>query len=213
MNNNQTVIPSVKAKITWMNDDTSAPTPLLPSNYNPPPNDNEDLPSKENLQENQITQSEPAHYESQLNNNDNNIQQFRYIQPVKRGKYLMGQNPRELKVLSTLLIVIVGLDTLLLVLDGISQKFNPFILADDIAILTMAIVYLVHISYGKSTNHRAIGLITIIVCFVGFGVKLAGIILYKSKPDFVIPFFILTAARFITMLLCIPHTYNNYPRY
>lgn len=25
MNNNQTVIPSVKAKITWMNDDTSAP--------------------------------------------------------------------------------------------------------------------------------------------------------------------------------------------
>ena len=56
--------------------------------YNPPSSDNNELPSKENLQEgNQITQSEPAYYESQLNNNNDNdnntIQKFNYIQPVK----------------------------------------------------------------------------------------------------------------------------------
>ena len=41
--------------------DTSAPTPLIPDCYNPPSSDNNELPSKENLQEgNQITQSEPV---------------------------------------------------------------------------------------------------------------------------------------------------------
>ena len=83
----------------------------------------------------------------------------------------------------------VGVDILLLILDGVSRK------------------------KGMSTNHRALGYTTIIVWFFGFALKLTGIILYKSFADFVIPFLIITAARFIFMFLCIPHTFNNYPRY
>ena len=119
----------------------------------------------------------------------------------------------ELKIWSILLVVMVGVDILLLILDGVSRKFNPFIVVDDIAVLTMSIIYLVLISKGMSTNHRALGYATIIVWFFGFALKLTGIILYKSFADFVIPFLIITAARFIFMFLCIPHTFNNYPRY
>ena len=107
----------------------------------------------------------------------------------------------------------VGVDILLLILDGVSRKFNPFIVVDDIAVLTISIIYLALISKGMSTNHRALGYTTIIVWFFGFALKLTGIILYKSFADFVIPFLIIAAARFIFMFLCIPHTFNNYPRY
>ena len=140
--------------------------------------------------------------------------QFQYEQPVKKRKYRLGENPKELKVLSILLIIIVGFDAFF---EGLFLRLSPFILIDDIAVLTMAIVYLVLISKKRPTNHRALGIVTIVVWIVGFGLKFYGIMTTYSINSrrihgFVVPFCILTSARFFTMFFCIPHTFNNYPR-
>ena len=191
-------------------EDIPAPTPQLLNNYNPPLNYNEDLPSKENLQQgNQTIPVEPPYYQSNNNNYDIKIQ---YEQPVKKRKNRMGENPKELKVLSILLIIIIGLDAFLEALF-LNSKF--YILIDDIAVLTMAIIYLVLISKKMPTNHRVLGIVTIIVWIVGFGLKFYGIIIVGEPMNFagfVVPFCILTSARFFIMFFCIPHTINNYPR-
>ena len=95
----------------------------------------------------------------------------------------------ELKIWSILLIIMVGVDILLLILDGVSRKFNPFIVVDDIAVLTMSIIYLVLISKGMSTNHRALGYATIIVWFFGFALKLTGIIYYINLVQILLSLF------------------------
>ena len=53
----------------------------------------------------------------------------------------------ELKIWSILLIIMVGVDILLLILDGVSRKFNPFIVVDDIAVLTNVINKIYFIIY------------------------------------------------------------------
>ena len=198
-------------------DDVSAPTPQMVNNYNQPPIYNKDLPSKDDLQEGDQTISPDVPYSSsQTNNNYNydvqyepNNNDIEQAVPVRR-KYRMGENPRTLMIMSILLILIVIADT---ILEICFRIFSPFILADDIALLTMAIVYLILIAKKRPTNHPALGAVTVLVWFVGFGIKGFGMSQIKGgQVGFMVPLFILTGGRAFAMFFCIPHTCNNYAR-
>ena len=195
-------------------DDVEAPMPQMVNNYNQPPSYNNDLPSQDNIQQgSQTNTTEGPYYSSQASNNYYNNQyesNTNIEQPVPvRRKYRMGENPRTLMIMSILLILIVIADV---TLEIIFRFFSPFILGDDIAILTMAIVYLVLIAKKRPTNHPALGAVTVFVWFVGFGVKGFGMTKGPGKVGLMVPLFLLTGGRAFAMFFCIPHTCNNYSR-
>ena len=206
-------------------DEVSAPAPQLYNN-NPPQNYNNDIPSKEEIQQGSQQNSSDVpyystqgnNYNSNYNNNYNNNYNYNYnnqyepnpiqeAQPVAPRKYRMGENPRTLLILSIFLIIIFIADLILEISFGI---FSPFIMGDDVAILTMAIVYIVLIVKKKRFNHPALGAATVFVWFVGFGVKGFGMTQGGGKVGFLVPLFFLIAGRTFTMFFCIPHTCNNY---
>lgn len=195
-------------------DDVEAPMPQMVNNYNQPQSYNNDLPSQDNIQQgSQTNTTEGPYYSSQASNNYYNNQyesNTNIEQPVPvRRKYRMGENPRTLMIMSILLILIVIADV---TLEIIFRFFSPFILGDDIAILTMAIVYLVLIAKKRPTNHPALGAVTVFVWFVGFGVKGFGMTKGPGKVGLMVPLFLLTGGRAFAMFFCIPHTCNNYSR-
>ena len=195
-------------------DDVEAPMPQMVNNYNQPQSYNNDLPSQDDIQHgSQTNTTEGPYYSSQASNNYYNNQyesNTNIEQPVPvRRKYKMGENPRTLMIMSILLILIVIADV---TLEIIFRFFNPFILGDDIAILTMAIVYLVLIAKKRPTNHPALGAVTVFVWFVGFGVKGFGMTKGPGKVGLMVPLFLLTGGRAFAMFFCIPHTCNNYSR-
>ena len=195
-------------------DDVEAPMPQMVNNYNQPQGYNNDLPSQDNIQHgSQTNTTEGPYYSSQASNNYYNNQydsNTNIEQPVPvRRKYRMGENPRTLMIMSILLILIVIADV---TLEIIFRFFSPFILGDDIAILTMAIVYLVLIAKKRPTNHPALGAVTVFVWFVGFGVKGFGMTKGPGKVGLMVPLFLLTGGRAFAMFFCIPHTCNNYSR-
>ena len=196
-------------------DDVSAPTAQLLNNYNQSQSDNNDLPSQNNLQ--QGDQTIPPiipYYPPQVNNNYNYYNQYgpnNIGQPVPvNRKSRMGQNPKTLIAMSIILILIAIVDTVLGIIFNI---FSPMVVADDIAIFIMAIVYLILIAKKRPTNHPALGAVTVLVWFVGFGVKGFGMSQIKgAQVGFMVPLFILTGGRAFAMFFCIPHTCNNYAR-
>ena len=195
-------------------DDAEAPMPQMVNNYNQPQSYNNDLPSQENIQQgSQTNTAEGPYYSSQVNNNYYNNQyesNLNVEHPVpERRKYRMGENPRTLMIMSIILILIVIADV---ILEICFSFFSPMIIADDIAILTMAIVYLILIAKKRPTNHPALGAVTVFVWFVGFGVKGFGMTKAPGKIGLMLPLFLLTGGRAFAMFFCIPHTCNNYSR-
>ena len=192
-------------------DDVSAPAPQMVNNYNQPPNYNNDLPSQNNLQ--QGDQTIPPiipYYPPQVNNNYNYNYYNQYGpnnigQPVPANrKSRIGQNPKILMIMSIILILIAIADTVLGIIFNI---FSPMVVADDIAIFIMAIVYLILIAKKISTHHPALGAVTVLVWFVGFGVKGFGLVKDSNgKIGFMIPLFFLTGGRGFAMFFCIPQT-------
>ena len=107
-------------------------------------------------------------------------------------------------IISIILILIVIVDAVLEIGFNI---FSPMIIADDAAIFIMAIVYLILIAKKISTHHTALGVVTVLVWFVGFGVKGFGLVKdSKGVIGFMIPLFFLTGGRGFAMFFCIPHT-------
>ena len=195
------------------NDDVDAPTPQLLSNYSQSQSENNDFPSHDNYQQREQTiPSEVPYYSPQANNNYNyysnqNANNNMQIVPVRRRVSIL-KNPTCLIILSILLILIVIADV---VLEIIFQFFNAFILADDIAILAMAITYLTLISKGRPTNHRALGVVTVLVWFIGFGAKgfgMSQVLKEKGKFtfNFAVTLFVLIGLRLFVMFICIPQT-------
>ena len=130
-------IPSKEEVVTEMTyyDDASAPTPQMLNNYNKPQNNNNDISSQDNLQQGNQNST------PKLSNNyePNNIEQ---LVPVRRV-YRFEGNPKILMIMSIILILIFIID----IFFQISLRvFSPLILADDFAILTMAIIYLFFIA-------------------------------------------------------------------
>ena len=188
-------------------DDASAPTPNMLNNLNQPQNNDNVLSSQDNQdnlqQGNQTTTSE---INNNNNDNDNPFDPYNIEQLAQaRRKLRVGENPKILKIMSITLIILFIIDIYLQIGVGL---FNPVILIDDFAFLTMAIIYLVLIAKKKPTNHPALGVATVFVWFVGFGIRGFGMTL--GGGDFIFPLFLLTIARTFALFLCIPHTCNNY---
>ena len=171
--------------------------------YNKPQNNNNDISPQENLQQgNQNFIPKLINDYTNAQYDPNNIEQ---LVPVRRV-YRFEGNPKVLKIMSIILILIFIIDIFLEISLGV---FSPLILADDFAILTMAIIYLIFIAKKKPINHPALGAATIFVWFVGFGAKGIGMAKGGGKAGFIFPFFFLNAARTFAMFMCIPQTCNN----
>ena len=195
-------IPSKEEVVTELPyyDDASAPTPQMINNYNKSQNNNNDISSQDNFQQRNENSTPKLSNDYEPNNN------IEKLVPVRRV-YRFGENPRILKLMSIILILIFIID---IFLEISLRVFSPLVLADDFAILTMAIIYLIFIAKKKSTNHPALGAATVFVWFVGFGAKGIGMAQGGNKAGFIVPLFFLNAARTFAMFMCIPPTCNNH---
>ena len=77
---------------------------------------------------------------------------------------------------------------------------SPYIIGDDIAIFTIAIVYLVLICKKIPTNNFALALVTILLGFIGAGIKGFGLTQLNKKMIFIVPFFFLIVGRTFAMI-------------
>ena len=95
--------------------------------------------------------------------NYNNGIQYNYEPQKVPTSYNKVKSPIILVCVAIVLIIVFFVDIILqIVLD-----FNPCTLVDDVAILTMAIIYLCYLFKCKSMNQKALGAATIIVCLLG----------------------------------------------
>ncbi len=93
----------------------------------------------------------------------------------------------------------------MILIQAICGFFSPFLLADDIALIIMAIIFLVLTCKKKSTKSCPLGAATGFVWFVGFGCKGFGMIQIGIPAIIIIDFFLLIG-RTISIFLCIPFT-------
>ena len=204
-------------------DDNSAPTVQSynnnydkPSYYNNTPinNSQQSTPtntygdnnySNQNIYNNNYNNN---NYNNNYNNNNYNNNDYvynvpeHYVEPQVRRKYRMGENPKLLKIISIILIVIAITG---IILQISLDSFSPLILVDNI----MGITYLVFMYKKLRLNHRILGTCTILVWFVGFGLEGFGMT-QVQKSSFIIANFLATAIRSFAMFFCIPYTCNNY---
>ena len=182
-------------------DDTSAPAPQnnlnqnhANYNYQPPNYSNNNY----NMQNNQ---NMPNYYPY----NDQGIE-YNYANPVVPPSLpqqtSMTNNPKRLMILSILILVFAFID---LLIQAICGFFSPFLLADDIALIIMGIIFLVLTCKKKSTKSCPLGAATVFVWFVGFGCKGFGMIQIGIPAIIIIDFFLLIG-RTISIFLCIPFT-------
>ena len=163
-------------------------------------NNNDYLPSQDNLniqQGNESIPSEDYYYTQEDNNNNNQFSNNILKQSIKNKKIKTEQNHKKLMVLSIIIIIIVIADSILEIIYGI---LSPYIIGDDIAIFTIAIVYLVLICKKIPTNNFALALVTILLGFIGAGIKGFGLTQLNKKMIFIVPFFFLIVGRTFAMI-------------
>jgi membrane protein implicated in regulation of membrane protease activity len=157
-------------------DDASAPTAQLLNNYNQSQSDNNALPSKDNLpQGNQTFSSEVPYYSSQAINN-NSIYNNSYEidtsgQPVEEENDKKEEKQKKLKIFMniTLIVTVIG-DSILLI---IFNKFDPFIIGDDIGVFIIALVVEISTQEFVSVWFSAGALVAMCICyFVPFWVEI-----------------------------------------
>ena len=169
-------------------DEISQQTPQILNNNN--------LPSQDNLniqQGNESIPSEDYYYTQEDNQFSNNILK----QSIKNKRIKTEQNHKKLIILSIIIIIIVIADSILEIIYGI---LSPYIIGDDIAIFTIAIVYLVLICKKIPTNNFALALVTGLLCFIGAGIKGFGLTQLNKKMIFIVPFFFLIVGRTFAMI-------------
>lgn len=173
-------------------DEISQQTPQILNNNN--------LPSQDNLniqQGNESIPSEDYYYTQEDNNNNNQFSNNILKQSIKNKKIKTEQNHKKLIILSIIIIIIVIADSILEIIYGI---LSPYIIGDDIAIFTIAIVYLVLICKKIPTNNFALALVTILLGFIGAGIKGFGLTQLNKKMIFIVPFFFLIVGRTFAMI-------------
>ena len=205
--------------------DNSQPQNQIPVNNPPPyydPNNNiqPQYPNQNNMQapiynpnNNQpsINQTYPGsgpYYPPPINYNKNmnyNNGIYYNSQPqIAAQRTNCFQNPKTVIIFSILLIVVVIVDLIL----QITSEFVPFILIDDAGLLIIAITFLILICTKKSVGHPALGAATVIVWFVGFGLRGLGMSQFEEFGN-AISFFFLTAIRTFVIFFCIPIACNQ----
>ena len=133
------------------------------------------------------------------NINYNNGIQYNYVKQTVPPNNKQFKYPKLLICIAIILIIVFITDIII----QFTLSFNPFILADDVAIFIMAIIYLFYAGKNNSMNRNAIGAATIIVWFVGFGLRGFGMSKLGEGRSITINF-VLTAVRTITLFICIP---------
>ena len=170
-----------------------------PQYYNPPP-------VGDAQQVNQAYPGQAPYYTPSNNYNDNNNYtngiNYTYRPQRARPKKGVCDTRKCLMCLSIILIIVFFVDIGLQI--GF-QFFSPFLFIDDLAILTISIIYIVFIKKGNSFNKCWLGPLTVFVWFVGFGVRGFGMTLFESSVMTGIEFF-LTGIRTFDLFFCIPST-------
>ena len=177
-------------------DEVEAPAPILLNNNTQSQNDDNALPSKDILEQgNQVT---PIKVEN------NNVKNFELEQPVYRinKPKPIGKREKNLLVSGILIIAIIFTDTILQLCYNI---FSSYILADDILMLIMAIVYFILIKKRIPVKNRALGGASALTLIVGFGVRLGGMIKIENIPGiagFGFAMLIILMIRTSVMIFC-----------
>ena len=167
-----------------------------PQYYNPPP-------IGDAQQVNQAYPGQAPYYNPPIkDNNYTNGIKYTYRPQRARPKNSICDSRNYLMCLSILLIIVFFVDIGLQI--GF-QFFSPFLFIDDLAILTIAIIYIVFIKKGKSFNNCWLGPLTVFVWFVGFGIRGFGMTLFESNAMIGIEFF-LAGIRLFDLFFCIPLT-------
>ena len=193
----------------YYNDTSDPNTQLLNNNNQSQSDNNNDIPSQINSQQgNQKNSSEVPYYNSNNTINDNGS----YNQPEANNNEQQVQidrireeekSKKKMIALNIILIIVVIIDS---ILEIIFKIFNPFILGDDIAILIIAITYLILIAIKKRTNHPGIIAATLIVGIVGLGVKGYGVMQNLREKGFFITIFVLIGIRSLTIFFLLPNS-------
>ena len=196
------------------NPNNNPPSIYNPNNNQPPyynPNNNQPQyypPPGTPQQVNQAYPGAGPYYPPPINYNNNmnyNNGIYYNSQPqIAAQRTNCFQNPKTVIIFSILLIVVVIVDLIL----QITSEFVPFILIDDAGLLIIAITFLILICTKKSVGHPALGAATVIVWFVGFGLRGLGMSQFEEFGN-AISFFFLTAIRTFVIFFCIPIACNQ----
>ena len=206
------------------NDNNNLPPLQNPSNNQSPyydsnaPNDNQ--PQNQNLiinpppsYPNNNTQLQYCNPDNQQHYYDpspgtaqqiNNGIQYNYEPQIVPPRSNQVKNPKLLICFAIILIIFFFVDISFL----FSSDFNSLFLVDDIAILFIAIIYLCDACDFSVFDRKAIAALTVIVWFVGFGLRGLGITMYGDKDNIFSSLF-RTAIRTIILFICIPFFCNQ----
>ena len=122
------------------------------------------------------------------------VQQINETKQKEQPSYEDGESNRErLLSLSINMIIISIVDLFFQSIFRLSQ----LAIADDVAIIIMAIFYLSSALKGKSVNHSWIIAPNGFIWFIGFIIRCFGITQYKTTILCIIDFFLLFARSFI----------------
>ena len=102
-------------------------------------------------------------------------------------------------VCSAIILIIVSFIDIII---QIYYIFNPYLLADTVPILTMAILFLCYEFKCKSMNKDILGCTAMIIFFVGFLIRILGSILpFQEEATYIAINFIITGIRIVGLVL------------
>ena len=154
-------------------------------------------------QVNQDYPGQPLSY--QPPENYNNGIQYNYEEQAVQPQYgRPPPSPKKVIGLSIILFVVFIIDLILEIIFGLSL----LVLIDDALILIIGIIYLIPALRGKIIKNIPLGIVTIIVWFGGFGLRVYGMTKFERAFMVIIEFFLI-GARSIALFMYIPLTCNE----
>ena len=130
---------------------------------------------------------------------------------VKKNK--MEKRHKKALVLFIIIILLVVVD---IIIEVCCKIFTPFLLADNIAIFIMTIVYVVFIILKKSLENVGLLLATIFVLLAGFIVKGVGFYLLNKNEqsgDIWVAPFLLLFGKFTLAIYFLGTLFKGFDRY
>lgn len=181
--------------------------PIVQNLYNPPQNYNPDPNGMQPV--NQASAVPAPNYAPPINygntrynpNYDTGVQYYVPQSPVPRRSGWL-HNPKILIFNAIILILVFIAD---LIVEITFNFFSPFILADCVASVIIAIILIVLVCNGKPVRNCGLGTAVAFVWFVGFGLRGFGMTQFKKSTMVMIDFFLLVP-RTLALFFSIPQT-------
>ena len=167
----------------------------IPPQYYSPPGSTQPV--------NQVYPGQPPY--NQSTENYNNGIQYNYEEQAVQPQYgRPPPSPKKVIGLSVILFVVFVIDLFLEIIFG----YSLLVLIDDALILIIGIIYLIPALRGKIIKNIPLGIITVIVWFGGFGLRVYGMTKFERAFMVIIEFFLI-GARSIAIFMYIPLTCNE----